>query len=161
MHLLAINQVVLGITVVGFVVASTLMVLIVLVQRPQGGGLSDAFGAGAGGGGTAFGAKTGDALTTGTIGVFILFLTLAITLNFWVRPGAVNDQTTIGAPGTTTAPVQQAAPTAVNEQGNQIGLKRIDDPTQIPAIIDGSTPAPGSTPIENTGAVSGTGEGSP
>jgi len=62
-HLLAINQVVLGITVVGFVVASTLMVLIVLVQRPQGGGLSDAFGAGAGGGGTAFGAKTGDALT--------------------------------------------------------------------------------------------------
>jgi len=54
------------------------------------------------------------------------------------------------------------APTAVNEQGNQIGLKRVDDPTQIPAIIDGNAPAPGSTPaIDNTGAASGTGEGSP
>lgn len=143
LQLLAVNQIVLGLTVVGFVFASVMMILIVLVQRPQGGGLSDAFGAGAGGGGTAFGAKTGDALTTGTIGVFVLFIALAISLNFLIRPSGVPTATTVGA-----APVQQDAspsdqqedgvltPTttdgtpvgAVDAEGNPIGLQRIESP---------------------------------
>ena len=55
-----------------FIVVSAALVLIILVQRPQGGGLAGAFG-GAGGGGadTAFGGRTGDALTVATVAGFV------------------------------------------------------------------------------------------
>ena len=60
---------------------SIAMILIILVQRPQGGGLASAFG-GAGGGGTdtVFGGRVGDALTYMTVITFILFLGLAVAL---------------------------------------------------------------------------------
>ena len=60
--------------------------LTVLIQRPQGGGLSGAFGSGAGSGQTAFGARTGDALTVATIAMFVLYLVAAIGLNFATHP---------------------------------------------------------------------------
>lgn len=65
-----------------FVIVSVAMVLIILVQRPQGGGLAGAFG-GAGGGGseTVFGGRVGDALTWATVVCFVLYLAIAITLN--------------------------------------------------------------------------------
>jgi len=65
-----------------FIVVSASMVLIILVQRPQGGGLAGAFG-GAGGAGTetVFGGRVGDALTWATVTAFVLYLILAITLN--------------------------------------------------------------------------------
>ncbi|HMN96541.1 MAG TPA: preprotein translocase subunit SecG [Phycisphaerales bacterium] len=65
-----------------FIVVSVAMTLIILVQRPQGGGLSGAFG-GAGGGGTdtAFGGRTGDALTAATVAAFVIYLGLAVALN--------------------------------------------------------------------------------
>lgn len=72
-----------------FLLISVAMILLVLIQRPQGGGLSGAFGAGGGGGGagqTAFGTKTGDVLTYGTIAIFVAFLLCAIVLNFAARP---------------------------------------------------------------------------
>ena len=72
-----------------FLVISIVMILTVLIQRPQGGGLSGAFGAGSSGGGagqTAFGTKTGDVLTWATITIFILFVLFAIILNFATRP---------------------------------------------------------------------------
>lgn len=71
-----------------FLLISGAMILLVLIQRPQGGGLSGAFGAGGGGGAgqTAFGTKTGDVLTTATISIFVLFLISAIVLNFATRP---------------------------------------------------------------------------
>ncbi len=71
---------------IGFLIVCLSLVLIVLIQRPQGGGLSGAFGAGGGAGQTAFGTKTGDVLTLVTIGIFVLFLLTAIGLNFAVRP---------------------------------------------------------------------------
>lgn len=65
-----------------FIFVSVALVLIILVQRPQGGGLAGAFG-GAGGGGTetAFGGRTGDVLTVATVGAFVIYLGLAIGLN--------------------------------------------------------------------------------
>jgi preprotein translocase subunit SecG len=65
-----------------FIVASVVLVLIILAQRPQGGGLASAFG-GSGGGSTdtAFGGRTGDVLTYATIGAFIGYVFIAITLN--------------------------------------------------------------------------------
>ena len=74
-----------------FVVVSVVMILIVLIQRPQGGGLSGAFGASADGAGqTAFGAKTGDALTFATVAAFLIFLGTAIALNFNLRPAELS-----------------------------------------------------------------------
>ncbi len=74
-----------GLGVVFFVVVSLAMILVVLIQRPQGGGLSGAFGAASDGAGqTAFGAKTGDALTGGTIIIFLVFLLTAVMLNYAV-----------------------------------------------------------------------------
>ena len=75
-----------GLLVVGFVIISVMMMLVVLIQRPTGGGLSGAFGAASEGAGqTAFGARTGDALTTATIVIFLLFLGFAIGLNYVVE----------------------------------------------------------------------------
>ncbi|MDF1809060.1 MAG: preprotein translocase subunit SecG [Phycisphaerales bacterium] len=84
----ALSPVATNLLVGGFLVISIVMILLVLIQRPQGGGLSGAFGASGGGGAgqTAFGTKTGDVLTYATIGIFICFLTFAIILNFATRP---------------------------------------------------------------------------
>jgi len=67
---------------IALIVISVAMILIILVQRPQGGGLASAFG-GAGGGSTdtVFGGRVGDALTWMTVVAFIMFLGLAVTLN--------------------------------------------------------------------------------
>lgn len=65
-----------------FMLVSLAMVLIILVQRPSGGGLAGAFG-GAGGSGsdTVFGGRVGDALTWATVSAFVLYLGFAIALN--------------------------------------------------------------------------------
>ena len=70
-----------------FMLVSLGMVLIILVQRPQGGGLAGAFG-GAGGSSTdtVFGGRVGDALTVATVVAFCLYLGLAIALNLLDKP---------------------------------------------------------------------------
>ncbi|MCA9306866.1 MAG: preprotein translocase subunit SecG [Phycisphaerales bacterium] len=81
------SQIGIALLIVLFLIISVLMVLVVLIQRPQGGGLSGAFGASSDGAGqTAFGAKTGDALTTATILIFVLFLGTAVGLNLLIEP---------------------------------------------------------------------------
>ena len=62
-----------------FLFISFLLILIVLIQKGRGGGLSSAFGGA--GGSTAFGSKTGDVLTWTTSVVFLVFLLLAVGLN--------------------------------------------------------------------------------
>ena len=64
-----------------FIIVSGALVLIILVQRPTGGGLAGAFG-GAGGSGpdTAFGGRVGDALTCATVIAFSSYPRLAIAL---------------------------------------------------------------------------------
>src|SRR5437762_10722150 len=83
-----------------FLFVCVLMILAVLIQRPAGGGLSGAFGSGAGSGQTAFGAKTGDALTIATIAIFFTYIVFAVGLNFATRPGDSKTVTT-AATGTT------------------------------------------------------------
>ena len=68
--------------IVWSVIAVTL-ILIILVQKGKGGGLSAAFG-GAGGGGL-LGTKTGDFLTWVTISLVILFLLLTIIMVKWYK----------------------------------------------------------------------------
>ena len=73
-----------------FVIVSIAMTCIILVQRPSGGGLAGAFG-GSGGGGTdtVFGGRVGDALTWATVGAFVVYLGMAVTLNLLPAPGTV------------------------------------------------------------------------
>ena len=70
-----------------FMLVALAMVLIILVQRPQGGGLAGAFG-GAGGSSTdtVFGGRVGDALTVATVIAFVVYLSLAIALNILDDP---------------------------------------------------------------------------
>lgn len=84
-----------GIATVLFLVICIMLIMTVLIQRPQGGGLAGAFGSGAGSGQTAFGAKTGDALTIFTIIVFVLFIGSAIVLNYAHHPDVPNPAATI------------------------------------------------------------------
>ncbi len=62
-----------------FIVVCLFLILVVLIQKGRGGGLSSAFGGA--GGNTAFGSKTGDVLTWVTSVVFGIFLLLAVGLN--------------------------------------------------------------------------------
>lgn len=89
-----------GVLGVLFVIVCLMLILTVLIQRPQGGGLAGAFGSGAGSGQTAFGTKTGDALTIFTIVVFVLFVGMSIGLNFALRPNrAPEAETASKTPG--------------------------------------------------------------
>jgi len=87
MTTLAISNWIPAILVTVFLFISVIMILTILIQRPSGGGLSGAFGASGGGSGqSAFGARTGDALTIATIAIFVLYLGVAVGLNFAVEP---------------------------------------------------------------------------
>ena len=63
-----------------FVFMCVFLTLIILIQKPKGGGLSGAFGGAGGGSGAVFGAKTGDVLTWLTVGAFVVFLFLGMGL---------------------------------------------------------------------------------
>ena len=68
-----------------FVVVCIFLVLVVLIQKPRGGGLAGAFGGAGGSAQAAFGAKTGDVLTWFTVALFIMFLALAMGLTWAIK----------------------------------------------------------------------------
>ena len=74
-----------------FMVVSTVMILVILMQRPKGGGLSAAFGgSSAGSADSLLGGRVGDTLTWVTVVAFVLYLGLAISLNMSAGPGAAD-----------------------------------------------------------------------
>jgi preprotein translocase subunit SecG len=114
---LAVSPWLTGLGMVLFVGVCLLMVLTVLIQKPQGGGLAGAFGSGAGSGQTAFGTKTGDALTVFTIIVFVVYLGGSVGLNFLTQPpkAAVEVKAEGSSTGTETAPATTTAPAGTAE----------------------------------------------
>ena len=110
-----------------FILSSVILVLVILVQRPQGGGLAQAFGGASGGGtDTAFGGRTGDVLTYLTMGAFVFYLLVAIGLN--------------------VVDIQNAEPgTATEEQIIEPGLLPTDPTTTVAPV--GTTPV---TPASDT-----------
>ena len=87
-----------------FIFVSIIMVLIVLIQKGRGGGLSGAFGGS--GGNTAFGSKTGDVLTWATSIVFAVFVILAVALNLVIGVSSKAK----AANATNNAPAQMPVP---------------------------------------------------
>ena len=99
---------VMNIIAVLFVLCAIVLVLVVLIQKGKGGGLSSAFAGGMASG--ILGSKTGDVLTWITIGLVGFFLLTALVLDKWWKP-------TVGGPtAQTRAPITssdtgQPAPT--------------------------------------------------
>ena len=71
-----------------FVICAVALVLVILIQKGRGGGLSGAFGGGMASG--ILGSKTGDFLTWVTIVLVGVFLTLAVLMARYYKP-AVSD----------------------------------------------------------------------
>ena len=140
-----------------FLFVCVILVLAVLIQKPQGGGLASAFGGGASAGQTAFGTKTGDALTVVTISVFALYLLLAIILNFAAQNPAGSavpqaEGTSVPADGATppaegtTPPVDGAAtPAGTAPESPATTPEAPATPPAAPADTAAPTPPPAPT----------------
>ena len=89
-----------------FVLVAGLTVLVVLIQKPKGGGLAGAFGGAGGSQQSLLGAKSGDVMTWITVGFFIAFLLLAVSLVYSSR----SDKNVQAAPvGQTVTPTDEGA----------------------------------------------------
>lgn len=162
---LAASQWLVGGLIVLGIFASVLMILTILIQRPQGGGLAAAFGgAGAGSGQTAFGAKTGDALTIATIVVFIFWLLVSIGLvHATKRPEASAQNQKAPAeqipgegPGEGTTPF---VPGPIVPSTGDTEPAPSDAPSDEPAPVEPATMEPAPSEGAEPGAAGGTPEG--
>ncbi len=95
-----------------FIVCSVALILIVLLQKGRGGGLSAAFSGGMASG--ILGSKTGDFLTWVTIVLVGMFLVLAVLLAKFYKPGPTTEFD-ISQPVRQAQPIQQQ-PSAEAEQ---------------------------------------------
>jgi len=93
-----------------FVICAAVLVLVILIQKGRGGGLSSAFGGGTSGG--VLGTKTGDFLTWVTIGLVSVFLILAVVMAKFYKPSVTSFGQTApaGAPANQPQPKQPAPP---------------------------------------------------
>lgn len=125
-----------------FLVLSFFLILLVLIQKGRGGGLSSAFGGV--GGNTAFGAKTGDVLTWATSIVFGVFLFLAIGLNLLANRVERNNKQLYAVPTT--------APAAVSNESMPVPVAAPPAPTTAPTMTPAMTPAmtPSTQPAVST-----------
>jgi len=103
-------RIILGIV---FCLVCVILMLVILLQRGRGTGLSGAFGGA--GGQSAFGAKTGDYFTWATVAITAVFLFLAVALNWtWVpekfrgtEQSVITTDNGSAAPSPTTNPADE------------------------------------------------------
>ena len=111
-----------------FVICCVALILIILVQKGRGGGLSSAFGGGMAGG--ILGSKTGDFLTWVTIVLVGVFLTLAVVMGKFYKPS-------IGDFGE-VPPTQQELPTSPEQPLSLVGVE--DTASDVNAGADVNSP---------------------
>ena len=114
-----------------FMVVSTVMILVILMQRPKGGGLSAAFGgSSAGSADSLLGGRVGDTLTWVTVVAFVLYLGLAISLNMSAGPGAADvagpAEAVEASDANTPVEALPAAPIASEESGTTTSDTNVD-----------------------------------
>jgi len=80
---------IMNVVAVLFVLCCITLILIILIQKGRGGGLSAAFGGGMASG--ILGSKTGDFLTWVTIVLVGVFLTLAVVMAKFYKPAPAGD----------------------------------------------------------------------
>jgi len=113
---------------VSFIICCVALILIILVQKGRGGGLSSAFGGGMAGG--ILGSKTGDFLTWVTIVLVGVFLTLAVVMGKFYKP----DVSDFGQ----GPPAQQELPTSPEEPLPLVGVE--DTTSDVNAGADVNSP---------------------
>ena len=114
-----------------FMVVSTVMILVILMQRPKGGGLSAAFGgSSAGSADSLLGGRVGDTLTWVTVVAFVLYLGLAISLNMSAGPGAADvagpAEAVEASDANTPVEALPAAPIAPEDSGTTTSDTNVD-----------------------------------
>jgi preprotein translocase subunit SecG len=123
---------------IAFVICAVVLILVVLIQKGRGGGLSAAFGGGLASG--ILGSKTGDFLTWITITMVGVFLTLAAVMAKFYRPGVTDFGTEQSQP-TQQLPAQQ--PTTqqipVRQPPAQKELPQSSEPPLAPAQTGGES----------------------
>ena len=129
-----------------FIVICVALILIILVQRPAGGGLAGAFG-GAGGGGTesVFGGRVGDALTVMTVIGFCVYLGLGVTLNL------LESRTTAAPPPTVEETLLPFSETDPFETTGDTGSGETTTPATTPGTTPGTTPETTPEPTADDG----------
>lgn len=113
-----------------FLICAVVLILVILIQKGRGGGLSAAFGGGMAGG--ILGSKTGDFLTWVTIVLVSMFLTLAVVMAKFYKP-EISD---FGEGPGVEASAQQEQP----------------EPTEQPSVPIGETEVATSDANEDTDA---------
>ncbi len=129
---------------VGFAVVCFSLILVVLAQKPKGGGLAGAFGGGGGSEGAFVGAKIGDVLTWITVGFFVAFIGLAMGLTWAINPEPADFadptvQTTTTTPPATAPATGAPATTTPDEPA---ASATIDLSTPVPTPEESPIPAP-------------------
>lgn len=109
-----------------FVICAVALILIILVQKGRGGGLSAAFGGGIASG--ILGSKTGDFLTWVTIVLVGVFLTLAVVMARYYRPSLPGfEEVTPPRTNVPTEPPQgPGLPPPIDEGDTTAGSESID-----------------------------------
>lgn len=129
-----------------FLLVSLFMMLVILIQKPKGGGLGGAFGGGAGGGSqqAVFGARVGDVLTWITVISFVCFLGLAMGLTWLINPGEERaDPDAAVIPTTETTSNTEPAGGEDTLTGDTGGL---DDNTLVLPPVNTDNAAPATQP---------------
>lgn len=154
-----VSAILTALAIVVFLLIGVVLILTILIQRPMGGGLSGAFGAGGGSGQTAFGTKTGDALTIATIVMFTAFVVFAVGLNYALRParvapGVVPTATPSGggaATGSGVAEGEGAAPGSSTPAEAGVAPEAAGGPAESPVPAVPAVPVPSGSGEPQTG----------
>ncbi len=126
-----------------FVMVSVVLILVILIQKGRGGGLSGAFGGGMASG--LLGSKTGDFLTWVTIGLVAVFLGLAVLMAKFFRPSVSGFG--VEAPAASTQPAEttsQPAPVTTTQTAapTEQPVPAAEPAAAQPGTTDGGTPQP-------------------
>ncbi|MEM8872964.1 MAG: preprotein translocase subunit SecG [Planctomycetota bacterium] len=117
-----------------FALMCVFLMLLILIQKGRGGGLSSAFGGA--GGNTAFGTKTGDVLTWATSVVFVLFLLLGMGLVWTGKSLKAN----VGGPAPIAAPDEDGevddAPTGLGDMTDTEPTDTGESTGDVPAEVE-------------------------
>lgn len=132
---------IMNVVAVMFVSCCIVLILLILVQKGRGGGLSAAFGGGMAG--SILGSKTGDFLTWVTIVLVGVFLLLAVVMARFYRPQPVQER---GAGAAT----EQKQP-AETEPGTATTEVNTTTVTPTPSTDGTDVAAPAVTEVNSTG----------
>jgi preprotein translocase subunit SecG len=131
-----------------FVLVCLILILVVLMQKGRGGGLSGAFGGGMASG--LLGSKTGDFLTWVTIVLVTVFLFLAVLMARYYRPPVRYGRTTTGQPMTGGQTATPPAPRS--EQPAPAAPSTTPPSSATPPAAPAEQPAAPQPAPSNTGA---------